>query len=252
MKQNNENKYYNYILLDPRKPLNWEYQGIEFKFAPFYVGKGTGNRCKHHYTKFNGENPYKENTIKILNNGGYLPTIQILNDNSSEQYALSQEIEIIKWIKNNLGDVLTNILEGGNEPPHYSGKNNPKAIKVYQYNKDTGELLNEFDCISDAVRYLGKNCNVASHISSCCKGNKRTYAGYKWSYEKLERITPNTGKYDRINFNKLIAYDNDGNELMFHSMKEAYDYFNIQNKGQINRVLKGKRSMFKSYYWRTE
>lgn len=247
-----ENRYYNYILLDPRKPLNWEYQGIKFEFSPFYVGKGTGDRCKHHYTRFSGENPHKENIIKVLNNGGYFPMIKILNNNSEENYTLKQEIEIIKWIKSNLGEVLTNILEGGDNPPHYFGKDNPKARKVYQYDKDTGELLNEFDCMCDAMRFLGQTEQKSvSHISDCCSGKRRTFATYKWSYEKLDKIAPNTGKYDRIKFKKLIAY-NDEHELEFTSMKEAYTYFNDTNKGKINSVLKGERKTYKGYHWKIE
>ena len=164
------NNYYNYILLDPRKPLKWEYQNIKFELSPFYVGKGKNKRYLDHYKYFPGDNPHKENIIKLLNKGGYIPTYKIINNNISEDDALIKETEIIKWIKENIGDVLTNIQDGGNQPPQHFGKDNPKARKVYQYDKDSGELLNEFPCIADAVRYLGKKDKSGAHISDCCNG----------------------------------------------------------------------------------
>ena len=33
------NKYYNYILLDPRKPYKWQYKDISIDYLLFYVGK---------------------------------------------------------------------------------------------------------------------------------------------------------------------------------------------------------------------
>lgn len=244
----NTNKYYNYILLDPRKPLNWEYANIKFKYAPFYVGKGTKNRCLDHYKRFTGDNPHKENIIKILNKGGYIPVIEKLNENSSEEEALNNEILIISDIKHLLGEnILTNITLGGDEPPHYKGKDNPTSRAVYQYDKDTGEFLKEFGCIREACRELSLNEDGATHIVQCCKGTRRTFATYKWSYEKLERIEPNDGKYDRIKFSLLIAY-NDKEYHEFKSMKEAYSFLGTKNKGKINQILKGNGNTYKGYF----
>lgn len=247
-----ENKYYNYILFDPRKPLVWKYKDTEFKYSPFYVGKGKNDRYLSHYKYFDGSNPYKENLIKILNNGGYIPIYVKLNENSSEEDALLNEIQIISYIKQNLGnDVLTNILDGGDQPPHYEGSKNPKARKIYQYDKDTGELLGEFECIREACRILELSEEGGSHIIECCKGKRRTFGTFKWSYEKLDKITSNKGKYDRIKFSKLIGY-NEYESHEFNSMKEAYDFLGEKNKGKINSVLKGERQTYKGYYWKIE
>ena len=58
----NNNRFYVYALLDPRKPGRYEYKDICFLYEPFYIGKGCGDRAKIHFEK--GEikrnyNPYK-------------------------------------------------------------------------------------------------------------------------------------------------------------------------------------------------
>ena len=33
------NKFYNYMLLDPRKPFNWKYKGNQIEYLPFMQEK---------------------------------------------------------------------------------------------------------------------------------------------------------------------------------------------------------------------
>lgn len=49
---NGPNLYYNYILVDPRKPGRYSYDGLAFSllYEPFYVGKGSGHRIWTHFT----------------------------------------------------------------------------------------------------------------------------------------------------------------------------------------------------------
>ena len=58
----NDNRFYVYALLDPRKPGRYEYKDICFLYEPFYIGKGKENRC---YDHFRGgslkKNSYKNN-----------------------------------------------------------------------------------------------------------------------------------------------------------------------------------------------
>ena len=51
---------------------------------------------------------------------------------------------------------------------------------VLQFSKD-GELIAEYSSIHEAERNTG--CNN-SHISSCCKGNRKSTGGYIWKYKK--------------------------------------------------------------------
>lgn len=56
--------------------------------------------------------------------------------------------------------------------------NHPKlSKKVYQYTLD-GELVKVWKSMSEA----GRNDFITSAICECCKGRRKSYKGYKWSY----------------------------------------------------------------------
>lgn len=55
-----------------------------------------------------------------------------------------------------------------------------RCKKVYQYNLD-GELVNEFESTQECAR----NGFSQGNIASCCRGERKTYKGYRWSYEKI-------------------------------------------------------------------
>ncbi len=70
----NTNKFYVYIYLDPRKKGNFIYGEYEFNYEPFYVGKGSNNRCYNHLLKSNlnnKDNLFKSNKIKKIIKLGY-------------------------------------------------------------------------------------------------------------------------------------------------------------------------------------
>lgn len=64
----------------------------------------------------------------------------------------------------------------------YTGKDNPTSKPILMFTKD-GQFIKRFDCISDAIRYLGKN-GGAGNITKCAKGIYKTCYGYIWRYEK--------------------------------------------------------------------
>ena len=60
-------------------------------------------------------------------------------------------------------------------------------IKVVQLNKNTSELINIFDSISDGARHIGVG---PENISRVCKGKMETSKGYKWMYyEDYQALT---------------------------------------------------------------
>ena len=61
-----------------------------------------------------------------------------------------------------------------------TGKLFPTARPILQFNKN-GSLIREWDCISDAARFLG--CNP-SCICECLNGKNRTSYGYIWKYKR--------------------------------------------------------------------
>ena len=243
--------WYVYILLDQRVSGEWILPNNDVvKFKPFYVGKGKGYRVTQHFTKSalkNNENPHKKNKIKKIKEelGENPKYIKVKQNIATSKLAGDLETEYITYINNEYPGILTNILPGGEQPPIMYGKNNPKAIKVIQYELD-GTFIKEWDCEADAAKHIG--CNAA-HISSCCKGKRKTTGGFLWSYiQDKPNITINQ-KFSRIKCNKIIAY-NDKETLEFDSQKEAYSYFNCKNKGKIKYCIEHPKCTYKGYYWK--
>lgn len=239
------NKFYNYILLDPRKPFNWEYKGNQIEYMPFYVGKGSNSRVTDHYRNSCDDNSYTKNKIQKLKNGGFVPCYIVYNKNSKEDEAYQEEIQTIKFIKSVFGDVLTNMTGGGDSPPIRFGSDNNKSIPVYQYDLD-GNFIAEHECARQAALSLGTS--DYTHVCACCKLQRKTALGYVWRYYKQNQIDIKKSKWDRIKFSKLIAYNNTERHE-FSSMKEAYAFLGVRNSGKINSVLKGDRKTYMGYYW---
>ena len=244
------NKYYNYILLDTRFEGEWKLpNNIITKYKPFYVGKGTGYRVINHFRHNikSDKNRYKQNTIKkIFKETLKEPQYILFNNNSSNDFACLQEILFIEYIRKEYGDILTNLTLGGENPPVYYGIENNKAKEVYQYSK-IGKFLEKYNTITDAAK--ANNIKSKSHISGCCKGKRRTAGGFIWKYEYLgENIVINYKKYQRFVFDKLVAY-NEFQKYEFESMKDAYKFLRCDNKGHINKVIKGDLKSYKGYRW---
>lgn len=61
-------------------------------------------------------------------------------------------------------------------------RNNPsKSSKVYQYKKD-GTLV----VIWESTRECGRNGFHQSAVSACCRGERKQYRGYIWSYTPID------------------------------------------------------------------
>ena len=121
----NNNKFYTYIYLDPRKPGIYQYGDYTFNFEPFYVGKGNGDRYKRHLECLLNENFYpsyfykkirkiKKEEFEIIKNVHVLK----VEENLSDRAALDLEIWLIWAIgRYSLGiGPLTNLVEGGEGP----------------------------------------------------------------------------------------------------------------------------------------
>ena len=68
----------------------------------------------------------------------------------------------------------------GNERRAKANTNGKCSKTVYQYDKDTHELVKEWSSVSEVYRQMGWS---QGNISMCCNGKQKTYKGYKWSYE---------------------------------------------------------------------
>lgn len=59
------------------------------------------------------------------------------------------------------------------------GSECPNSKKVAQYDKETHDLIKIWDSMHDVERELGIN---QGHISSCCKGKRKSAGGFVWNY----------------------------------------------------------------------
>ena len=52
---------------------------------------------------------------------------------------------------------------------------------MLQINKNTNEIIKEFDSAADAAEFLGKDRkNGGSQITAVCNGRKKSAYGYNW------------------------------------------------------------------------
>lgn len=84
------------------------------------------------------------------------------NSREAHRLGLSKNPPIIKYWENKFG------------------KEHPASKKVYQINKDTKQIINEFNSVSEASREMGFK---ASGISGVASGHRKSYMGYIWVYE---------------------------------------------------------------------
>jgi hypothetical protein len=109
------NSCYVYVYLDPRKPGKFVYDNYRFDYEPFYIGKGTGDRCKTHIwykdnVKWNRYNFKKMNKIKKILQEGLIPIVVKVFENLNDEEAYLKEEELTNIIGL---DNLTNLVHGG-------------------------------------------------------------------------------------------------------------------------------------------
>lgn len=109
-------KYYVYVYLDPRKKGEYIYGDYRFDYEPFYVGKGKDYRHKRHLNESQlSDKSHKSNLIKKLISVGEYPNILIIKNGLNEEESFELEKKIILTIGRydlKTGP-LTNKTEGG-------------------------------------------------------------------------------------------------------------------------------------------
>lgn len=167
-----DNRFYVYLLLDPRN-----------YYLPFYVGKGTGRRCFQHLIKnYNPySNPYKTRKINNIRKSGYEPIVMIWQDNLEEDIALNLEETLIKRFGRKCdGGILTNLLLTNN-----GGKGHiPETIEKLRI-INTGKVLSDETKrkISISMKEIANNRppeliqQQTERMKKCAKEHK----GKKWN-----------------------------------------------------------------------
>jgi len=81
-------------------------------------------------------------------------------------------------------------------------------IKILQIDIKTGEILNNFESITNAYKYLNLDFKNSSLISTACKGNIKSAYGYYWCYsDEYDNFI--FKEYHRI-YNPILKFDNNG------------------------------------------
>lgn len=192
-------EYYIYILLDQRHVGLWKYKNLEFKYKPFYIGKGCGRRLKgHFYESVLRANTPKNNTIKkIKNELGELPIHYRIFENLSEKKAFELEKKLIKHFgKLNDGGILTNMTDGGEGHSGYHVPKPYKRRKIYQYDLN-GIFIKEWESIASLKNVF----NSIGNISTAVKRNGTAF-GFIWSYNFVEKMP------QKIKYQMPIKYTN--------------------------------------------
>ena len=119
---------------------------------------------------------------------------------------------------------------------------------IVQYDL-TGNLIKEWGSISDAAEVLHLS---GSHISSVCKGERKTTGGFIWRY-KEGNIAPAKieiqNKWDNLKI-KVLQYDRDGRFIQeFESISEAAKATSNSVAG-IQNCLNGHNIHSKGFIWR--
>lgn len=120
---NKETDCYVYAYLDPSKPGVYGYEGWEFPFEPFYVGKGKNGRI---LSCLNGDsfNVHLNNRIRSVKRKGFNPIPVHLCCGMTDEEALKEEKRIIVLIgrRDQKKGSLVNHNEGG------GGNGNPSKM----------------------------------------------------------------------------------------------------------------------------
>lgn len=148
-------------------------------------------------------------------------------------------------------------IENNIVPPESTWKEKQKEVYMLDYN--TLEVIQKFESLSSACRYLGKDATFASTITSCCKNNRFSAYGYRWVFDKndiknlrqKDKKDPwNKGKkIDNKKSKKVYQYGLDG--AFIKSWDSVKDAENIFGKG-IGNCARGKSKTSNGYIWKYE
>jgi hypothetical protein len=275
LNQKNQNEFYVYCYMDPRKPGKYSYDGLDicFLWEPFYIGKGKGRRIKKGlYCKDNSN--IKKNKINKIKEVYYTK----LYDNISQEEALSIEEEIINKIKvfwqggplvnveiksfgNKINDYMRKKMSenhadvSGDKNPMY-GKQHTEETKelirktknikkILQYDTD-GNFIREWNGYSEIYKETGIR---KENLSKCCNNKKssNTIGGYYWMFKQLDKIEIKINSIKKLK-KDILQYDLQGNFIReWNSIKEACDSVNLKS---LTNALDGTKDNLGGYMWR--
>ena len=253
-----ENEYYVYAYLDPREKGQFIYNGIEYKYKPFYIGKGKNDRCYRHLIQVKNKNKYKDSkkykTIREILYSDMEPIIIKIKENLKELESLKLERKTIKKIGL---DILTNENYGGIHVQE--GYKHTEETKKKLSVSGKGRVNKNFILISpDNKRYE----NVC--LSDFCRKNELNFHKLRKFVNRGKIKLNNSGfspKQETINCNgwevirddipiiekyKYVLVDPNGKEYKFNKIHLFCNEYNLdirtisrnRNNGKIKIIKK--------------
>lgn len=148
-------------------------------------------------------------------------------------------------------------LDNSTKPPESTWKDRQESVLMLDYN--TLEILNIFESLSAACRFVGKDSTFASTISNCCKNKRYSAYGYRWAFKeedisilrtKKEIVPWNKGKNVKSSKRKKVyQYDLAGNFLKeWNSVKEA----ELEIGKGVGNCARGKSKTSNGFIWKYE
>ena len=121
----------------------------------------------------------------------------------------------------------------------------PRVKSVHQYSID-GKYIASFDSLRQAA-YIVSGRASSCFIGGACRGDYDTAYGYRWSFEKVDKLPPFVPyKAER----KVVRFLPDGSDMkIYESLKEAACDTNA-NVPNIIEACKRQNYKSKGYYWR--
>ena len=123
---------------------------------------------------------------------------------------------------------------------------------IEKRNKDTYELIQVYESVSEAARELDAENfeSIRKNICKCCNKNElHEVYGYRWNFvgEPIDKVK--RGEKRKI---PVLMCDLITGEVIreFPSAKDASLYFNKTNGGQITACCKGKNKTAYNYIWK--
>lgn len=282
----NNNIYYLYVLLDPRKPGLFKYDDLVFNHEPFYVGisKIKKRYFEHLYEAYNlNIKTHKCNKIrKIKEDNGNDPIVLKIFENISKNEVIKLETEYIKKIgRSDLKNgSLTNQTDGGDGTSGhiYSEEQNKqkseRTIKLWKdesWRKNQIKIIREYrknnlDMKEKSSKSLIKNyINNPKLKENVSKRFKKLWKDESWRNKIIKsRSNPtlkNKAKITRMkNFEKnpllKLKYATrirkwliiypDGKEKIIENMSEFCRQNNLSNV-VMTMVGKGKQKHHKNF-----
>lgn len=243
--ESHENKFYVYHIINP------------ITNRIFYIGKGTGTRCKQHLTDKQNYafNKRLNGYIKNLMENNTIPIIIKIAENLTEIEAYElEESEIKKYGRVGFDDegILLNILESG-RPPRYEGEHHPWWGRKHTEESKQKISKTKKDKISKGLIKVRRGFNLTEEqkekISKANKGRKR-------SKEAIEKTRlANLGK-SQTEFQKQKAREAnqkhwkvitpEGIEEIITNLRQ-YSLERGLDPGNMMHVARGRQKQHKGY-----